>query len=76
MQVYLDNSATTRPFPRVVAAMQEALEECWYNPSALYKPALEAEKKVAAAREVCLKAVNAQGQRLIFTSCEIGRAHV
>ena len=66
MQVYLDNSATTRPFPRVVAAMQEALEECWYNPSALYKPALEAEKKVAAAREVCLKAVNAQGQRLIF----------
>ena len=69
MQVYLDNSATTRPFPRVVAAMQEALEECWYNPSALYKPALEAEKKVAAAREVCLRAVNAQGQRLIFTSC-------
>ncbi len=69
MQVYLDNSATTRPFPRVVAAMQEAMEDGWYNPSALYKPALEAQKRVDAVRELCLKAVNASGQRVIFTSC-------
>lgn len=69
MQVYLDNSATTRPFPRVVAVMREALEQDWYNPSALYKPAMETEKKVAAAREACLKAAGAAGQRLIFTSC-------
>lgn len=39
MQVYLDNSATTQPFPRVVAVMREAMETGWYNPSALYKPA-------------------------------------
>lgn len=26
MQVYLDNSATTQPFPRVVAVMREAME--------------------------------------------------
>ncbi len=68
MQVYLDNSATTRPFPRVVTVMREAMETGWHNPSALYKPAMEAEKRVAAARADCLKAVNAQGQRLIFTS--------
>ena len=43
MQVYLDNSATTQPFPRVVAVMREAMETGWYNPSALYKPAMEAE---------------------------------
>ena len=43
MQVYLDNSATTQPFPRVVAVMREAMETGWYDPSALYKPAMEAE---------------------------------
>ena len=68
MQVYLDNSATTRPFPRVVAVMREAMETGWHNPSALYKPAMEAEKRVEAARTDCLKAVNAQGQRMLFTS--------
>lgn len=68
MQVYLDNSATTQPFPRVVAVMREAMETGWYNPSALYKPAMEAEKRVTAVRTDCLKAVNAQGHRMVFTS--------
>ncbi len=68
MRVYLDNSATTQPFPRVVAVMREAMETGWHNPSALYKPAMEAEKRVSAVRADCLKAVNAQGQRLAFTS--------
>ena len=68
MQAYLDNSATTQPFPRVVAVMREAMETGWYNPSALYKPAMEAEKRVTAVRTDCLKAVNAQGHRMVFTS--------
>ena len=68
MQVYLDNSATTQPFPRVVAVMREAMETGWYNPSALYKPAMEAEKRVTAVRTDCLKAVNAQSHRMVFTS--------
>lgn len=68
MQVYLDNSATTQPFPRVVAVMREAMETGWYNPSALYRPAMEAEKRVTAVRTDCLKAVNAQGHRMVFTS--------
>ena len=68
MEVYLDNSATTRPSPAVVRAMQDALTVHWHNPSALYRPAMEAEKLLSAAREDCLKAAGAQGQRLIFTS--------
>lgn len=68
MEVYLDNSATTRPSAAVVSAMTQALTEGWYNPSALYRPAMEAEKRVAAARDICLKAAGAEGQRLIFTS--------
>ncbi len=68
MEVYLDNSATTRPSAQVVAAMQDALTAHWHNPSALYKPALAVEKLVSAAREACLEAAHARGQRLIFTS--------
>lgn len=68
MAIYLDNSATTRPSDAVVRAMQDALTQHWHNPSSLYKPAMEAEKLVSAARETCLKAAGAPGQRLIFTS--------
>ena len=68
MQVYLDNSATTRPSDAVVAAMVRAMEEGWHNPSALYRPAMEAEKQLTAAREACLAAAGASGHKLLFTS--------
>lgn len=68
MAIYLDNSATTRPSDAVVRVMHDALTEHWHNPSSLYKPAMEAEKLMTAARETCLKAAGAAGQRLIFTS--------
>lgn len=68
MQVYLDNSATTKPSAAVIAAMTEAMESHWHNPSSLYRPAMDVEKRVSAAREACLKAAGAAGHKLIFTS--------
>lgn len=68
MEVYLDNSATTRPSQAVVAAMLDAMQTHWHNPSALYRPAMEAEKLVREARETCLRAAGATGQRMVFTS--------
>ena len=68
MNAYLDNSATTKPSAAVAAAVRELMESGWYNPSALYKPALEIQKKLDGAREACLKAAGAAGQRLVFTS--------
>lgn len=68
MEVYLDNSATTRPSDAVVTAMSAAMAQHWHNPSALYKPAMQVEKMIAAARKVCLEAAGAAGHRLIFTS--------
>lgn len=68
MQVYLDNSATTRPSAAVIAAMTEAMEAHWHNPSSLYRPAMDVEKRISAARDVCLKAAGAAGHKLIFTS--------
>ena len=68
MNAYLDNSATTRPSAAVAAVVSEMLESGWYNPSALYKPALEIQKKIDGVREICLKAAGAAGQMVIFTS--------
>ena len=68
MNAYLDNSATTKPSPAVAAAVSEELEGGWFNPSALYKPALEVQKKLDGVREQILKAAHAEGQTVIFTS--------
>ena len=61
MEAYLDNSATTRPSDAVVSAMLRVLTESWHNPSALYQPAMQAEKMMSAARDLCLKAAGAAG---------------
>ena len=66
--VYLDNSATTRPSDAVVSAMLRVLTENWHNPSALYQPAMQAEKLMTAARDICLKAAGAAGHTLVFTA--------
>ena len=68
MNAYLDNSATTKPSEKVAAAVRELMEDGWYNPSALYKPAMEVQKKLDSVREICLKAAGAEGQKVIFTS--------
>ena len=51
MQVYLDNSATTRPCGEVAALTAEIAGNAWFNPSALYKPALEIQKRIDRARQ-------------------------
>lgn len=68
MTVYLDNSATTRPGAAAAALVRELTESGWYNPSALYKPALEIQKRMDSVRKSCLAAAGAEGCRIVFTS--------
>ena len=68
MTAYLDNSATTRPGPFLPALIRELTESGWYNPSALYKPSLEIQKRMDNVREACLQAAGAEGCGLVFTS--------
>lgn len=49
--VYLDNSATTRPSQAVRDAMVHSMEEVYFNPSALYGPAMQAEKELTRRPE-------------------------
>ncbi len=65
--IYLDNSATTRPFSSVVAAMTETLTDDFYNPSALYAPAMRAGAILTKARRALLDSAGCSG-RAVFTS--------
>ncbi len=67
MEAYLDNSATTRPSEAAISAAEICLRESWHNPSALYRPALDAQKRMNAVRTLCLQKAGAEGQRLVFT---------
>ena len=69
MPIYLDNSATTRVCSPAVEAMTKCMREEFYNPSALYAPALATQKKMRDCREAILKAVHApMGSKTVFLS--------
>lgn len=66
--IYLDNSATTRPFDEVIDAMSACMRERYFNASAAYRPAMEAEKEVDACRRAIAAELGAQPGGVIFTS--------
>ena len=68
MQVYLDNSATTRPCTEAVSAVTKSMTEVYYNPSALYAPALSAEHALADARRAIAGTLCAGEKNVLFTS--------
>ena len=68
MLCYLDNSATTRPTEYVADAVRQCMLEGFYNPSALYAPALTSEKQMAACREAIARELHADARNVIFTS--------
>ena len=68
MTAYLDNSATTQPGESVRTLIREMMESGWYNPSALYRPAMNVQKKMDEVRNLCLRAAGAEGSRIVFTS--------
>lgn len=68
MQAYLDNSATTKPGPAVIAAMEKAMREEYFNPSSPYGPALAAEKRLTACRELLAARLRAGPEEVFFVA--------
>ena len=66
--IYLDNSATTRPNEACVAAMNELLTKCWFNPSSVYRPGMDAAHRLKTARAQVAQALGAETERVFFTS--------
>lgn len=69
MFVYLDNSATTKPYESVRRAVDEVLSLEFGNPSTLYTLGLSAEKIVKSARENLAKKLGCSVDEVFFTSC-------
>lgn len=68
MQVYLDNSATTRQYDEVTETMLVYMREDFGNPSSLYRPGIRAEKAVRGARRELARAFSCQEEEIFFTS--------
>ncbi len=67
-QIYLDNSATTRPSEAAVEAMLHSMREDFYNPSALYAPAMRGEQILKDAATAIGAAVGSDAKHVVFTS--------
>lgn len=68
MYVYMDNSATTKPYDEVVEEMVNVMKNYYGNPSSAYKLGLKAEKKCNEARDIIAKTINANRDEIVFTS--------
>ena len=68
MDVYLDNSATTKPYAQVVEEMCKALTEDFATPSSAYRKGFLVEKKIKKIRENIAKTIGVEDKSIIFTS--------
>lgn len=68
MEIYFDNSATTKCSQGVMELMQKAFLEDYGNPSSLHQKGMEAENYIRQARARIAKTLKVQEKELIFTS--------
>ena len=67
MEIYLDNSATTRVCPEAAAAAMQAMTECYGNPSALHGLGAAAKNTVSAARGALASAMGVSPEEIYFS---------
>ena len=68
MEVYLDNSATTRCFDGVAALMTQIMCEDYGNPSSLHRKGVQAEKYIRYAKDVIARNLKVNEKEIFFTS--------
>lgn len=68
MEVYLDNSATTRPRKEIIENIAEYSYKYFGNPSSLHRMGLTMEKKINEMRRNISSIINCNEKELYFTS--------
>jgi cysteine desulfurase len=68
MEIYLDNAATTRPFPEVIDAMLPYLTDEYGNPSTIYAVGRRARKALDEARDKIAEILGVLSKEIIFCS--------
>jgi len=67
-EIYLDNSATTRPLEAVIELIQQIYRSAYGNPSSLHAKGVEAERLIREARARLASLLNSREDEIIFTS--------
>ncbi len=67
MEVYLDNSATTKVRQEVLKQIVDINENYYGNPSSLHRMGLNVEKKIEEARRNAAKIISARYEEIYFT---------
>ena len=68
MQIYLDYSATAPPRQEAIAAVRDAMERCWGNPSSLHQWGERAALSLERARLQVARLIGAEPESIVFTS--------
>lgn len=68
MEIYLDNSATTRVFPEVAELMNKIYTEEYGNPSSAHRKGVEAEEYLRKAGKTLSKILRCRPGEIIYTS--------
>ncbi len=68
MHIYLDNSATTRPFTAVTTLTGRVMDELYGNPSSSHEMGIDAEQAIGTARCQVAALFNAREEEIVFTS--------
>ncbi len=66
--IYLDNAATTKVLPEVLAIANKYMGEVYGNPSSSHSFGLEAKKAVDTSAKIIAKAIGAKAEQLVFTA--------
>lgn len=68
MEIYLDNSATTKPYPEVTSKVIEMLTDTYGNPSSLHRLGRESKIEIEKARQIIADSLGAKSNEIYFTS--------
>lgn len=68
MEVYLDNSATTKCYDSVREIVGKVMCEDYGNPSSMHKKGMDAERYIRESKETLAKILKVQEKELYFTS--------
>jgi cysteine desulfurase len=68
VMIYLDNSATTKPFPEVIDSFVTVATKYFGNPSSLHELGMKSERLLTQAREQIAAALKVKPSEIVFTS--------
>ena len=68
MEIYLDNSSTTRPYSCVCDKVADVMQNTYGNPSSLHRLGIAAEKELKAATAAIAETLGARNDEIFYTS--------